>query len=247
MQVNFIQKTFLWLVAINSCKYTVVSRKRAHGWYTLLCAQTGEWADIWNITAFYHEKVPLFTLSQPTTGYCTPTHPLSTSLIQFSVCIFQACVASHKWFQHSRKMTQVPWINFTGKLVIANQNFSKLPQWLLDIVLVPISHHFLCNYRLTCIMLTSHTRSIKIKAVMGGERIFDPGPFFARLRYGQFWKLKLYAIFHYMILLKRWLGLMKRRLLVVLEATYKRIYGQQEFGKFWCVVRSQPTSEKLSL
>ena len=41
---------------------------------------------------------------------------------------------------------------------------------------------------------------------------------------------------------KRWL--VKRRLLVVLEATmYTRIYGQQQFGKCWCVARSQPTSE----
>ena len=39
---------------------------------------------------------------------------------------------------------------------------------------------------------------------------------------------------------KRWL--MKRRLLVVLEATYTRIYGQQQFGK---CRRSQPTSEKI--
>ena len=35
---------------------------------------------------------------------------------------------------------------------------------------------------------------------------------------------------------------------VVLEATkYTRIYGQQQFGKCWCVARSQPTSEKFSL
>jgi len=40
----------------------VVSRKRAHGRYTLLCAQTGGWADICNIAAFYHEKVPTFAL-----------------------------------------------------------------------------------------------------------------------------------------------------------------------------------------
>ena len=38
--------------------FTVVSRKRAHGWYTLLCAQTREWVDICNIVAFYHKKVP---------------------------------------------------------------------------------------------------------------------------------------------------------------------------------------------
>ena len=46
------------------------------------------------LAAFYHEKAPMFTLSQATAGYCTPTHPPSTSLIQFSVCIFQAHVVS---------------------------------------------------------------------------------------------------------------------------------------------------------
>ena len=72
--------------------------------------------------------------------------------------------------------------------------FQKLPQWLLDIVLVPISHHFLRNYRLTLHhvlhLKTFHTRSIgwalfgvnfkplqEIEAVMGGGRIFDTGPF----------------------------------------------------------------------
>ena len=80
---------------------TAVSRKRAHGRCTLLCAQTGRWADICDITAFYHENAPMFTLSQPTTGYCTPTHLPSTSLIQFSVCVSQACVASHKWTSDS--------------------------------------------------------------------------------------------------------------------------------------------------
>ena len=68
---------------------TLVSRKRAHGRYTLLCAQTGVWADICNIAAFYHKKVPMFALSQPT-GCCTLTISPSTSLIQVSVCISQA-------------------------------------------------------------------------------------------------------------------------------------------------------------
>ena len=83
----------VWLITII---FTVVSRKRVHGRCTLLCAQTGGWADICNIAAFYHEKAPMFTLSQPrpTTGYCTPTHPPNTSLIQFSVYSSQACVAS---------------------------------------------------------------------------------------------------------------------------------------------------------
>ena len=57
----------------NSLVITVVSQKRAHGRYTLLCAQTGGWADICNITTL-QRKAPMFTLSQPTAGYCTPTH-----------------------------------------------------------------------------------------------------------------------------------------------------------------------------
>ena len=45
---------------------------------------------------------------------------------------------------------------------------------------------------------------------------------------------------------KRWL--VKRILLVVLEVTTNtRIYGQQQFGKCWCVAWSQPTSENLEL
>ena len=56
------------------CTGIVVSRKRAHGRYTLLCAQTRGWADICNITAFYHEKTAMFTSSQPSTGYCRILH-----------------------------------------------------------------------------------------------------------------------------------------------------------------------------
>ena len=59
---------------MNMYVYTVVSWKRAHGRCTLLCAQTGGWADICNIAAFYHEKAPMLTLSQPTTGYCMHTY-----------------------------------------------------------------------------------------------------------------------------------------------------------------------------
>ena len=33
----------------------------------------------------------------------------------------------------------------------------------------------------------------------------------------------------------------------VAATTYTRIYGQQQFGKCWCVARSQPTSEKFLL
>ena len=83
-----------YIICIYIYVYTVVSRKRAHGRCTLLCAQTGGWADICNIAAFYNKKAPMFTLSQPKAGYCTPTHTPSTS---FSDCISQACVASCKW------------------------------------------------------------------------------------------------------------------------------------------------------
>ena len=45
---------------------------------------------------------------------------------------------------------------------------------------------------------------------------------------------------------KRWL--VKRILLLVLEATtYARIYGQQQFGKCWCVAGSLQTWELFSL
>jgi len=68
---------------------------------------------------FYHGKGHMITLSQPTTGYCTPTHLPSTSLIQFSVCISQACVASHMWTSCSILTFQEKdlrfHMNFTGK------------------------------------------------------------------------------------------------------------------------------------
>ena len=51
--------------------------------------QTGGWADICNISAFYHEKAPMFTLSQPTTGYCTLTHPPSMVSASLSMCGFR--------------------------------------------------------------------------------------------------------------------------------------------------------------
>ena len=91
------------------------------GRYTLLCAQTGSWANICSIAAFYHKKAPIFTLSQPTTGYCIPTHPPSTSLIQFSTCISQACVGLHISGQagcvlkFQEKDSKFHEMNFTGK------------------------------------------------------------------------------------------------------------------------------------
>ena len=48
------------------------------------------WANICYIAAFHHQKVPMFTLI-----YHNLEQDIvhSTSLIQFSVCISQACVA----------------------------------------------------------------------------------------------------------------------------------------------------------
>ena len=42
---------------------TVVSRKRAHGRYILLCAQTGGWADICNITTFQEKDSKFHAMS----------------------------------------------------------------------------------------------------------------------------------------------------------------------------------------
>ena len=39
--------------------YTIISWKRAHVRYTLLCSQTRGWADICNIAPFYYEKAML--------------------------------------------------------------------------------------------------------------------------------------------------------------------------------------------
>ena len=40
-----------------------------------MSSQIGGRVDISNIAAFYHEKVPMFTLSQLTTGYCNQHTP----------------------------------------------------------------------------------------------------------------------------------------------------------------------------
>ena len=81
------------LIDYHRTGFTIVSEKGPMGGGHYFVLRQG-WTDICNMAAFYHEKAPMFTLSQPTTGYCTPTHPPSTSLIQFSVCISQACAAS---------------------------------------------------------------------------------------------------------------------------------------------------------
>ena len=130
---------FSWGVSFDHCTDFQMSyslTKKAHGRCTLLRAQTGGRGDICNITAFYHKKAPMFTVSQPTTGYCTPTNPPSTSLIQFSVCISQACLASHKWTSTSvltfqKKDSKVHAMSFTGKPSHVEKlirNFQKLPQ-----------------------------------------------------------------------------------------------------------------------
>ena len=60
-------------------------------------------------------------------------------------------------------------------------------------MLVPISHYFLRNYRLTLhhVAFENFPYEVnwvgarplqEIEAIMGGGRIFDTGPFFVRLR-----------------------------------------------------------------
>ena len=89
----------------------VVLQKRAHGWYTLLCAQTGGWADICNIArgaAFYHEKAPMFTCNF--TG--KPSH------VEKSVRIFQN-------FRYCR----VPISHFLCNYTCILTSNLKLPTW----------------------------------------------------------------------------------------------------------------------
>ena len=47
-------------------KYSSLAKKGPWAVHIILCAQTRGWVDICNIAAFYHEKAPMFTLSQPT-------------------------------------------------------------------------------------------------------------------------------------------------------------------------------------
>ena len=73
------------------------------------------------------------------------THPPSTSLIQISVCISQACVASHKWtsgvltFQEKESKFHV--MNFTAK----PSHVEKLSRSCHS----DFRYCTLCNYRLT--------------------------------------------------------------------------------------------------
>ena len=132
------------------CMYHSLTKKGPIGTH---CAHTRGWADICNIAAFYHKKATMFTLSQPTTGYCTPTNPPSTSLNQFSVW---ACVVSHKWTSSSvltfqEKDSKFHAISFTGKpshIERLNQNFSETVRVTFRYC-VSTYITFLCNYRLT--------------------------------------------------------------------------------------------------
>ena len=73
--------------------YTVVSRKRAHGWCTLLRAQTQGGGQIFVTSLHFTTKSAMFTSSQPTSQH---TRPVQALIIQFSVYSSQACVPSHK-------------------------------------------------------------------------------------------------------------------------------------------------------
>ena len=50
-----------------------------------MSSQIGGRVDISNIAAFYHEKAPMFTLSQLTTGYCNQHTPPSTSCMHVGI------------------------------------------------------------------------------------------------------------------------------------------------------------------
>ena len=55
------------------CKYGSLAKKAPWTVHIALCSDKGGGRIlVCNIAAFYHEKVPMLTLSQPT---CTPTHP----------------------------------------------------------------------------------------------------------------------------------------------------------------------------
>ena len=83
-----------WGLVHSRCKYehaafitkqanTVVSRKRAHGWYTLLCAQTRGWVDICNIAAFYHKKCPCLHYHNLQDLAHQHTHPVLLADVKF--------------------------------------------------------------------------------------------------------------------------------------------------------------------
>ena len=118
---------------------------------SLLCAQTREWADICNTAAFAAlKKCPL---PQPSTGYSTPTHPPSSSLIQQCRNLAESCfwkrTESDVWkyiilADHRILLTVMLFAPSTSGGLMLDLHFQSL-----DTVLVTISHHSLCNYRLT--------------------------------------------------------------------------------------------------
>ena len=78
--------------------HNVVSKKGPWAVHITLCSDMGGGRIFVTLLHFTTKKPPcLHYHNYITTGYCKPTHPPSTSLIQFSVCISQACVGSHKW------------------------------------------------------------------------------------------------------------------------------------------------------
>ena len=83
--------------------YRSLAKKGPWAVHITLCSDRG-WVDICNIAAFTNKKVPCLhyhNLQQDIAHQHLP----STSLIQFSVCISQACVASHKWTSGSVLLT----------------------------------------------------------------------------------------------------------------------------------------------
>ena len=134
---------------------TVVARKRAHGRYTLLCAQTRGMVDIGNIATFYHEKAPRIASSIVQCWrhwLCsgrdwTPFHRGSRAAIPR---VRRLAGARHERRSQAETGVRGTWTNdYSAVLTWPDEESGEEPSSLLDTVLVPISHHFLCNYRLT--------------------------------------------------------------------------------------------------
>ena len=73
----------------------VVPRKRVKGGAHYFMLRQGIFVTSLHFTTKKRPCLNYHNLQQ--LGYCKPTYPPSTSLIQFNVYISQACVASRKW------------------------------------------------------------------------------------------------------------------------------------------------------
>ena len=119
--------------------HNVVSKKGPWAVHITSCSDMGGGRIFVTLLHFTTKKPPcLHYHNYITTGYCKPTHPPSTSLIQFSVCISQACVASHKWTSAGVLTFQEKDSKFRHAMK-ANQNFSQAATVTFRYCISPIS------------------------------------------------------------------------------------------------------------